>query len=180
MERTYWRNFRRDCYKIFADDAQKNFAQIAQHDPNHKSLYDLYSFHVVPGGRQGGHQDEVVELFYGTRPYDATTELAANARELPRLRKRLLAESGATLLYERVDNGSVLVTLYPARSERFSRKEDMILLSRIRNPQKLTDFPSLRVIGARSTPTWNTRALMACPPCRTDSAYGGYYLPELS
>ena len=143
-ERFYKRQFRRGCFDIFASDAEPQFTQIAQRDPDHQSLQNIYGFHVVHGGREGGLEKQVVEVFYGNWPYDLTAEIS-NRDPIPsRVRKRLLVEQGASLVYERVDNGSVLVTLIPAKSERFARHEEMVLLCIIRQTEKLTGIGTLK------------------------------------
>lgn len=141
MDRGKRRLFRRGCFNIFASDAETNFRAIAANDPDHSSLEAIYAFHVIHGGREGGHQKQIVEIFYGNRPYDAVVEL--EYKPTPRLQRRLLAESGASLIYERVDNGSALVTLMPAKSERFSRREEMVLLSKIYHTETLTGIGTL-------------------------------------
>jgi hypothetical protein len=143
MTRFSPRRSRRFDFDFFARDARAVFHDIAARDARHDALEETYPFYVVPGGRNGGHDRRVVEIFYGRRPFEQVRELVQQERSLPALRDRLLSESGATLLYQRWDNGTVLCTLHPAHSENYRRREEAIVLAVIRNTHVLTGVPTL-------------------------------------
>lgn len=84
-----------------------------------------YSFCITPKGRYGGNDKTIFEYFYGKRFYDRTV-------------RRVLVECGATMLYQRHDDGYVSCLLYPAKPENMSRIEDFIFLNRHLSPQKIT------------------------------------------
>ncbi len=134
---------RRFDFDFFAKVASSAFQGIAARDPRHGPLERTYAFYALPGGRDGGHDKRVVEIFYGQRPFESVQEVVRREHSLPALRHRLLTERGATLLYERGDNGVVLCTLYPACSENYRRREEAILLAIIRGTHVLTGTPTL-------------------------------------
>jgi hypothetical protein len=120
------------------------FQNIAAQDLRHDSLMRFYAFHVLPGGRDGGHDKRTFEVFYGNRPFERVRELVQENGKIPQFRDRHLNAHGATLLYERSDDGIVLCTLYPACSENYRRREDAIILDVIRGTHVLTGAPILK------------------------------------
>lgn len=98
-----------------------------------KRLAELYSFYVRPGGRYGGSDKKIVEIFYGSFPFGVYIKNANNINPTRTLEKA----HGATLQYQRTDDGQVLCTLVPASSENFHYSEDFIILDIIRNPDEL-------------------------------------------
>src|SRR5262249_29169744 len=62
----------------------------------------LYSFHVAVGGRSSGQDQRVVDVFFGTRPLDSS---GPSVNE----------EVGASLSYYRQDDGTVEVSVRPAK-----------------------------------------------------------------
>lgn len=129
------RILRRICFDLFFREAKATFEALAASDPRHADLADIYGFVVTPGGAMGGHDDRLVEVFYGQRAFDAVRE---RKKLFDPVNKRVLAESGAALVYERGDDGMVLCTLHPAKTENMKRTEDLILLSMIRDVSSLT------------------------------------------
>lgn len=136
------RRFRKGVFKLFYNSADAAFRAIAASDPRNESLNAFYSFGVAPGGRDGGHDRSLVSIFYGTRPDDTKADIDYSSG-YPRVKNRITTESGAQLDYQLIPNGSVMVILYPAKSEFMRRKEDFIVLETIRWPQKLTGRPAL-------------------------------------
>jgi hypothetical protein len=125
----------------------------------YRTFYDLC---VVPGGAAGGAEPRIVDVFFGARPFDqspqppvatpaqpprpsdqpeepwAVSTVAPNSigpkRPTP---YRFLAERGTMLRYEQIDSGTVLLTLWPARTEGLQRKEDAIILAWMGQPADL-------------------------------------------
>ncbi|MEG8066287.1 hypothetical protein G3N90_15595 [Xanthomonas hortorum pv. gardneri] len=94
-----------------------------------------YSFYVIPGGLEGGLEDQAVDVIFGNRHYDVSGEVGDHdARPL-----RLHIERGASMRYERADSGQVLCLLYPGRSERTHSIVSVVLLERIRHPDHLNN-----------------------------------------
>lgn len=96
-------------------------------------LGNLYSFYVRPGGRFGGVDKKIVEIFYGSRPFDSVTKIADGSQTIRKLERA----HGASLKYQRTDDGQVLCSLIPASSENFRHPEDFILLDIVKNPAEL-------------------------------------------
>lgn len=102
-------------------------------NPESKRLDSLYSFYVSPGGRFEGLNDKIVDIFYGNRPFNVVRTLNDNFQETKKFEKA----SGATLSYQRTDDGYVLCTISPAFSENLHRPEDFIILDMVKSPSKL-------------------------------------------
>jgi hypothetical protein len=137
------REFRSGCFKIFLNVAPEWFREFAESDCRHEFFNQTYSFCVVKGGRDGGTDNRIFEVFYGARPYDGVREINPD-NPLSRPQLRLRVEQGAGLTYILTDRGTVLCFLKPARCEGFNRKEEHILLSHIRSTQHLTGKPALQ------------------------------------
>ena len=137
------RRSRRFDFDLFVRESKTIFQRIATRDSRHQSLERVYAFHVLPGGRADGVDKRVFEVFYGQRPFEKVTELVQGKGAIPKVHDRLLTEQGATLLYERSDDGIVMCTLYPAGSEHYRRREDAIILAIIRGTHVLTGAPIL-------------------------------------
>ncbi|MCG9769357.1 hypothetical protein L1D59_12190 [Pseudoalteromonas piscicida] len=117
----------------FYEDSKDLFEAYSKASESSVRLDGLYSFYVSPGGRHGGLNKKIVDVFYGKRPFDSTTTMGTNFQKI----EKLETAHGATLSYQRTDDGQVLCTLSPAASENFHHPEDFILLSKIKNPTEL-------------------------------------------
>jgi hypothetical protein len=133
-----------DC-KIFVDLATAWFPEIAKRDPRHALLAETYGFYVVPGDREGGDGGRLLEVSYGQRPVERTAGASQSDQKgnSPPPRTRFVTEAGASLRYQRTDQGSVLCLLEPARSPGFERPESLIVLAHIKEPRLLTGKPIL-------------------------------------
>jgi hypothetical protein len=132
---------RRQAFATFARFAESYFKEIASADEGHASLVPLYSFYIRPGGRWGGHDPNIVDVFYGARP---VAEQAVIDEETLHLRKRLVPESGAQLTYQMLLGGRVACLLYPAKAVELEAAEQMIVLEVIREPWVLTGTGTLK------------------------------------
>ena len=135
-------------FQIFIRLAEGWFPSIAQADDRHEFLAKTYGFYVSPGGRLGGVDKRVLDVYYGNRPVDYVCELREQSERneefsMPVPCKRFLTERGASLRYQRADDGSVVCFLEPARSEGWRRRESGIILAVIREPRVLTGRPIL-------------------------------------
>lgn len=82
------------------------------------------------------------------------------------MKDRLLAESGARLVYQRVDNGPVACALEPAKSEGFSTSEDAILLERVGRSRVL------RGAGLPDRHWWAFMSYMECTSLEGELSLG--------
>lgn len=98
----------------------------------HKKFKKLYDFHVAPGGRAGGLDTRIIEIFYGAKPCDYERKIDHNFQ----ISDNLLMERGATLAYYRKDNGNILCYLFPAASKNGGPEERQILVGEIQNIEK--------------------------------------------
>lgn len=121
------------AFDKFYEDAKELFESYADSTPECKRLGDLHSLCICPGWRHGGLDKRIVEIFYGNRPFDSVTTIDKNLQPT----KKLETAHGATLSYERTDDGQVLCDLYPAASENFRPPEDFIRLGVVKNPATL-------------------------------------------
>ncbi|MGO7334235.1 hypothetical protein [Rhizobium sp. C104] len=153
---------RLEYFKWFACHSADWFSEVAASDTRHSYMAGLYGFNVAPKGRDGGIDDRTVEVFYGQRPFEGVKELVAQEDGLPSLRRRLLIERGASLTYQRGDNGAVIVTLAPAITENFRPQESTIVLEFMADPSPLRAPPWL-VVPPRIERHW--RCLMSYLQC---------------
>ena len=127
---------RKEEWKSFIKEAPKRFGDLASKDKRHEFFQSVYGFHTVQGASSG--DPRIFEVFYGARPYDQKidfTDQSGQVVDPPR--KRLLSERGPSLVYNQLDNGAVLCTLEPARTEGYPRRESSILVKYIRKPEQL-------------------------------------------
>lgn len=143
------RDQRNSNFRIFFHHAREDFSKIVKQDLRHANFERVYGFGIVPGGRDGGLDKRVVEVYYGNRPFESITEMTNKSitgveLDFPTVRRRLLTEQGAELSYQRTDSGIIICTLWPAKTEGFNRKEDAIILDWIANSNSITGLPKLQ------------------------------------
>lgn len=99
-----------------------------------------YSFHVVSGGRMGGDDDLVVDVFFGQKPFDASRKRShgTSSRGI-----RMHTEQGASLHYTRDDQGGVFCQLFPAATERELKLDQFVLLDHVGEPSELLDVSKI-------------------------------------
>lgn len=121
------------AFEQFYKESNTLFKKYAN-NPKSKRLDSLYSFYVRPGGRFGGYNKKIIDIFYGYRPFNIVKTLDNDFR----IKIKAERASGATLSYQQVDDGCVLCTISPAFSENFHYPENFILLDIIKDPSSLT------------------------------------------
>jgi hypothetical protein len=129
-------------FAAFYKDANSKFNRLASADKRHRELEPLYSLCVTPGGRFGGLDERLVEIFYGNRPIDRVTvlsEIERDGHRFPSPTSKLVKEHGATLQYRRVIDGKVICLLLPAGNDEMRPSESAICLSRPFDPARLDD-----------------------------------------
>ncbi|MGZ1522260.1 hypothetical protein [Xanthomonas citri] len=127
----------------FRDHAAARLHTLASE--NEQIAYFLsYGFYVLEGGKTAGWDESVVKVQFGSRPYlTAYGEPQLVYGEMSRS-LRVFAEQGASLLYQRGDDGHVVCLLYPASSERESKTVSMVVLDIVRDPSDLLNDRLLR------------------------------------
>lgn len=143
QQRLRRRRGRRSCYEIFYRGAKADFQRIAEADPRAADLKQLYGLHIVPGGRGGGLDKRMVEVFFGQRPFDSeqrTDEINGGFRR----RTVTISEFGAALQYYRQDNDSVVVFLHAAGTRDNYKSANRMILGIVRDPCILTGAPRLK------------------------------------
>ena len=128
MART--RRDRRNDFEEFYVAAAATFIEFRDNDPKTEKFQNIYMLNICPGSRAGGTNNRVVEVFWGSRPFETITQ----GRNWT-----ALTEYGATLLYERDDSGFVIVSIYPANTDNRKPIESSITLDIWLDPIKLKD-----------------------------------------
>lgn len=133
MART--RQDRRNDFDEFFRTAVATFTEFRDNDPRAEKFQNIYMLNICPGSRAGGTNNRVVEVFWGSRPFETITQ----GRNWT-----ALTEYGATLLYERDDSGFVIVSIYPANTDNRKPIESSITLDIWLDPIKLKDKSFLK------------------------------------
>ncbi|KZN12584.1 hypothetical protein [Marinomonas sp. TW1] len=127
------RRNRYTAFDNFSKGSKELFLAYGNSTVKSKRLNGLYSLCISPGGRYGGLSKKNVDVFYGNRPFDSIIEMRPDYQ----MTEKLETAYGATLSYQRTDDGQVLCYLAPAGSANFNHPEDCILLGMVKNPAKL-------------------------------------------
>ena len=117
----------------FRENAKIFFQKLADDEKSNERLNNLYSLCITPGGRYGGKDKKIIEIFYGNRPIGSVEGIDANFKTFTKLE----TAHGATLSYFLTDDGHVICNLYPAKSENQKPIEELIILDYIKDPSKL-------------------------------------------
>lgn len=133
MART--RQDRRNDFDEFYGTAVATFTRFRDNDPRAEKFERIYMLSICPGSRAGGTNNRVVEVFWGSRPFETIT--------LGRT-WTALTEFGATLLFERDDSGFVIISIYPANTDNRKPIESSISLKLWVDPIKLKDEDYLK------------------------------------
>lgn len=91
-----------------------------------------HSLCICPGGRAGGQDHTLVEVFFGKRPHSATGPIHESASQ-----QAFVTETGAELRYILLINGNVLVQLYPANTPSLGSNYDWILVDSLESASAL-------------------------------------------
>lgn len=126
MSRT--RQDRINDYSTFFNAAVARFTQLKQSTPRAQFLDPPYSLHVVPGSRAGAQNHRSVDVFFGQRQIDSYQIGGTRV---------FVTEYGASLIFERDDNGYVVVLLYPAHSDNRKPRESCLILHSHLDPKEL-------------------------------------------
>ncbi len=139
------RRSRNICYNLFYSFlANKYFYEIAELDKTHKEREQFYCFYVQPGGRWGANDPRIVEVFYGSRPYESYTVNERNISGYPQKTIKNPAETGASIVYKRGPAGHCLVQLFPPETEDLKQLESFVILEFRLDPRLLTGNNTLK------------------------------------
>lgn len=127
MEKTS-REKRIEAFSAFRDNAERTFNSFKEESPSFQKFDDAYILCICPKGRNGGINEKLCEVFYGSRIYDQ--EHTVDIRNL--------FETGATLAFSLLDDGYVLVTLHLPYTERMKPLIKEIVIDLHLDPIKLT------------------------------------------
>jgi hypothetical protein len=133
MART--RQERRNDFDEFYNSAKDTFISFRDEDTRAEKFERIYMLSVCPGSRAGGNNNRIVEVFWGSRPFETITQ--GNSW-------KSLTEYGATLLFERDDSGYVIISIYPAGTDNKKPIESSISLKIWIDPIKLKDKSFLK------------------------------------
>lgn len=99
-------------------------------------LEDNFILNIVPGGRNGGNDKNIIEVFYGTghlNTYNHLTEKWESVKSF-----------GATLMYQMFENGFTSITLFPSKSEKISPNEELIYLDFLKDSNTLKSKKTIK------------------------------------
>jgi len=121
---------RKNDFDEFYKSAIITFTEFRDSDKSAEKFQRVYMLCVCPGSRAGGQDNRVVEVFWGSRPFESITHGRSWTA---------LTEYGATLLFHRDDSGYVIISLYPAGTDNRKPIESNITLHIWIDPKKLKD-----------------------------------------
>lgn len=116
----YFEDLKRLAKNIFKDAPQTNWS---------------HPF-TVWGGT--GELDDLLDIFWGSLPYRSFVTLDnSNGTVLPK--NKFVSEKGAVLRYQRLENGVIIATLHPAKSDRLSISIDYWEIGIFEDASKITE-----------------------------------------
>lgn len=122
-------------FKKFRDSAEETFKGFQRNGSSQK-FDDRYMLNVCPKGRNGGMSERLCEVFYGGALYDKEVKVNKNFQRT----EYFLTETGATLAFNLLDDGNVLVMLHLPFTERMKPLISSIVLEFHIDPKKLTKW----------------------------------------
>jgi hypothetical protein len=132
---TVRRELRYAEFQAFFNGAESLFSAFLKKDYGNSPPIKIT---IVPGGRKGGKDKRLIEIFFGLAPYDTIAyEDRGLAQNVSFEGPRSLREAGASLVYRRDDKGHVYCILYPATTDESKVDEDMVILGIVRRPCRL-------------------------------------------
>lgn len=114
----------------FYNNSELLFKALSSNDERCLKFNAIYSLNIVPGGRNGGLNTKQIEVFYGHRVVGFKKQITNEFR----IESINEIENGASLAYNRLDDGKVACVLYPAISDNKSSHEDGILIELCSKP----------------------------------------------
>lgn len=128
MKRT--RYDRRADFDKFYKNSPEVFQTICKNDSSAQMFCNEYMLNICPGSRSGGRDKTIIEVFWGFRLYD----VECNGHKM-----KSKTETGATLCFYMTDTEHVMISLYPAYTEKIRPIEDSICLYNLLDPKYLNN-----------------------------------------
>lgn len=114
----------------FYNNSKETFEKLRNQDINAEKFQREYMLCVCPGSRAGGTDKRMVEVFWGSRPYEFETQGKS---------WKTLSENGATLLFYRNDTGDITISIFPAYTDFRKPIETSITLYSWLDPKSLNN-----------------------------------------
>lgn len=130
-EKATARKVRRDAFRTFSEKAADRISHIAKAVEGWGEFDAYYNAYVVPGGANGGQDQELVEVFFGNRILAETHKTKSNVR--------FASERGCSLRYELGLNGEVAVILVPGYGAAGAVNAVPLRLDVVRSASELCD-----------------------------------------
>jgi hypothetical protein len=124
-------------FEEFYKNALGVFTEFLNSDNRVKDFEEIYKLGIYPKNVVDESNIRNVEISWGFRKYERVIDVRNN-------KKKALIEQGATLFYERLDSGHIIILLYPAHSENRMQIESSITLKRRLDPKKLKNKKYLK------------------------------------
>lgn len=134
---------RYDDFSYFYTEAKGRFAEITKGNEIHGCFVRTHQFYVIPGGRDGGSDSRLVDVFFGQNLF-GTVSIGRRPGMPASSVSHSLFEHGVFLRYFRQSNGFITCILYPATTEDLKRRESSIILARGLDPKLLNAGGTLR------------------------------------
>ncbi len=125
-------------FEQFSENSNTIFEKFKKEEKN-TFFEDYYMLCVVPGGRNGGIDKNLFEVFYGARAIGRKTEYKDDKRIV-----KTILERGVTLRYQLFDNGYYSITFFPASTENQRPIEDFIYYRFSKNTSNLLNEKTLK------------------------------------
>jgi hypothetical protein len=125
-------------FQAFFNGAESLFSEYIRRD---YGISPPIMVTIRPGGRKGGRDKRLIEIFFGLVPYESIGyEDRGLAKDASFEGPRTLLEAGPCLVYQRADTGDVYCILQPANTDESKVDEDMVILDIVRKPCKLNSL----------------------------------------
>jgi len=122
-------------FQAFFNGAESLFSEYFKRD---YGLSPPLKVTIRPGGRMGGQDKRLIEIFFGLVTYENIGyEDRGLAKDTSFEGSRTLLEASPCLVYQRADTGDVFCILQPATTDESKVDEDMVILDIVRRPCRL-------------------------------------------
>jgi len=130
---------KRQAYETFLKKSKGIFRKFHGSGPENLKLRNIYAFCIAPGSASGGIDTRILEVFYGSRPANSYPVIQGF-----RVNRKIVIEYGARLQYFQLDDGNVMVSIIPARTDNMGPIEDEIIIDYIGNVKKISNYHYVR------------------------------------
>ena len=120
-------------FELFFNQAYAIFEPFKNKDKRTKYLQATNMLCICPGGRNGGRDKRVVEVFWGQKLYDQNERVTEHLQ----IDHFFYSATGASILFYKNDDGYVTIYLIPAGTDLTHPEEDGICWEKKVDPSKL-------------------------------------------